>query len=318
MPWSNTLANSAPRPISNCVNNSPRYRIGLTQGDPKGIGPEIVAAAVTHYRDDPDVALVVYGNTAPQSAHSIDDPTAGRLSASYVAHAVADAVAGTIDAIVTAPIHKGRWRAAGITAPGHTEYLAQCVSTTQPPATRMLFWTDALRIALVTTHLPLHAVPAAITPVALRTTIVMTRDFLRRYADCSTPRLACLGLNPHAGENGLLGTEERETIIPTLGRLRAEGLSIDGPFPADSFFARDKARGTYHAVIAMYHDQGLIPIKTLDPHGAVNVTMGLPFLRTSVGHGTADDIAGTGRADPASLFAAIETALGLLTRGHQT
>lgn len=307
------MANSAPRPISNCV-NSPRYRIGLTQGDPKGIGPEIVAAAVEHYRNDPDVELVVYGETSLRSPHSIDDSTAGRLSASYVAHAVADAVAGTIDAIVTAPIHKGRWRAAGITAPGHTEYLAQCVSATQPPATRMLFWTDAVRVAFVTTHISLRAVPAAITPAALRTTIMMTRDFLRRYADCPAPRLACLGLNPHAGENGLLGAEERETIIPTLERLRTEGFHIDGPFPADSYFAHHASRGTHHAVIAMYHDQGLIPIKTLDPHGAVNVTMGLPFLRTSVGHGTADDIAGTGRADPASVFAAIETARRLFAK----
>lgn len=298
--------------------SDPRYRIGLTQGDPKGIGPEIVAAALEKYRDHQHVELTLYGETSLRAPDSIDDTIAGRLSASYVAHAVTDAVAGKIDAIVTAPIHKGRWRAAGITAPGHTEYLAQCISATQPPATRMLFWTDALRIAFVTTHLPLHAVPTAITPAALRTTIMMTRDFLRRYADCLTPRLVCLGLNPHAGENGLLGAEERETIIPTLERLRAEGLQIDGPFPADSFFARHATRGTYHTIIAMYHDQGLIPIKTLDPHGAVNVTMGLPFLRTSVGHGTADDIAGTGRADPTSLYAAIETAQRLLTRGHHT
>lgn len=292
-----------------------RYRIGLTQGDPKGIGPEIVATALAHYRAHPAIDLVLYGDSALQGpTQTMGDRAAGRLSAAHVATAVADALAHRIDAVITAPIHKGRWRAAGITAPGHTEYLAQCVCAQQPPATRMLFWTPHLRVVLATAHLPLSAVPTALTPAVLRTTAALTMQFLQRNAGIATPRLACLGLNPHAGEGGMLGTEEEEIIRPTLRQLRTQGLPIDGPFPADSFFARraPASRASYDAVIALYHDQGLIPIKTLDPHGVVNITLGLPFVRTSVGHGTAEDIAGAGKADPTNLLAVIDTTYHLL------
>ncbi len=290
-----------------------RYRIGVTQGDPKGIGPEIVAGAVRAFRGSETMELVVFGDPALTGPNRLlDEATAGRMSAGYVAQAVEAAVAGRIDAIVTAPIHKGRWHAAGIGCAGHTEFLPQCVNATHPPITRMLFWSPAVRIVCVTTHVPLRDVSTLITPERIRTTILLTQDFFRQFTH-RAPRLACLGLNPHAGESGLLGREEIDTIIPTLNALRADGVTIDGPFPADSFFARH-APQHYDAVIAMYHDQGLIPIKTLDPHGAVNITMGLPFLRTSVGHGTADDIAGTGRGDPRNLCAAIETAQHLLAQ----
>lgn len=285
-------------------------RIGLTQGDRRGIGPELCSAALRHYADHPTIRLQLFGDPtldAPDRTRS--DRALGLCSAALVRDAVVAAQQQQIDAIVTAPINKQRWHTADIPAPGHTEWLAQCVDPISPPPTTMLFWSTHLRVALATLHLPLHRVSAALTADQLARTIRHTHDFLTRVLH-RPPHLACLGLNPHAGEAGLLGDEEIRVIAPTLARCNTAGIDIRGPFPADTYFAH---RATEHdAVIAMYHDQGLIPIKALAPHTAVNITLGLPILRVSPGHGTAEAIAGTGRADPRNFFAAIDTAAYLI------
>jgi 4-hydroxythreonine-4-phosphate dehydrogenase len=292
-----------------------RVCIGLTQGDPKGIGPELCATALDHFARDPEIMLRLYGDpTRDGPMHALTDAAAGAQAARWVTQAAHDIQRGEIAALVTAPIHKGRWHAAGITAPGHTEFLARCVSPESPPDTRMLFVAGTMRIALITCHLPLAHVPAALTPESIRTTVVLTMDALRQWWDIATPRLALLGLNPHAGEDGLLGSEEQTIFRPLCTELRASGLAIDGPLAADGLFAHAAAR--YDAIIACYHDQGLIPIKMLAPHAAINITMGLPFIRTSVGHGTADDIAGRGMANPDNLLAAIRLAASLHQRGE--
>ncbi|MBI4239358.1 MAG: 4-hydroxythreonine-4-phosphate dehydrogenase PdxA [Deltaproteobacteria bacterium] len=290
-------------------------RIGLTQGDPKGVGPELCARALAHFAKTPHCTLHLYGDpqrTGPDT--QLSDGEAGRLSAMWIAHAVQDCRDGRLDALVTAPINKSRWHSAGIRAPGHTEFLATLAAPTNPPDTRMLFLAPRLRIVLLTTHVPLQAVPALITAENIRRTVETTQQFFTKYLGLRAPRIACLGLNPHAGEAGLLGTEELQIISPTLETLRRDGVTIDGPFPADTYFAWNRqanAAPPHDIVLAMYHDQGLLPIKTLDPLHAVNVTMGLPFLRVSPGHGTAESIAGTGRVDATNFFAAIETALTL-------
>ncbi|MBI2343058.1 MAG: 4-hydroxythreonine-4-phosphate dehydrogenase PdxA [Deltaproteobacteria bacterium] len=292
--------------------------IGITQGDPKGIGPEIVATAAVRFHADPTMRLTIYGDrerTGPD--WHMPDATAGRISADAVNRAVDDLRHGRIDAVVTAPINKARWRAAGIPAAGHTEWLAALANPAQPPQTRMLFVAGRLRIALATAHIPLQDVPGHLTVERLRETVTITAAFLQQRLHIPRPRLACLGLNPHAGEGGLIGREEFSTIAPTVAALQAAGLDIAGPFPADGFFRHWHSGTPYDAVIALYHDQGLIPIKMLAPTEAVNVTMGLPFVRTSVGHGTAEDIAGTGRADPSNLCAAIRLA-AQLARGRLT
>lgn len=285
-------------------------RIGLTLGDPKGVGPELCAAALAHFAGHAEIQLQCYGRENGLTAQpALADAEAGRRSAAYVAAAVRDLVAHRIDSLVTAPIHKARWQAAGIPAMGHTDYLATLVHPAAPPATHMLFYSEHLHlgVALVCDHVPLAAVPHAVTPEHLTQTVQLTHDFFVRWHG-RPPRLACLGLNPHAGEAGRFGPEERECIIPTLETLRRRGIVIDGPFPADTFFGwvLPAATPPYDAVIAMYHDQGLLPIKTLDPQGTVNVTLGLPFVRTSPAHGTADDA--VGRADPRSMIAAVQLA----------
>lgn len=305
-------------------------RIALTQGDPHGIGPEICAAALARYGD----RLMLCGDTSLNGPNTqITAQEAGARSAQYVRDAVAHVQSGRCSAIVTAPINKAHWHAAGITAPGHTEFLAQCVDAANPPKTHMLFWTEEMRVALTTLHTPLRAVAEQITSHAIRDVALATHVFLQQHENIANPRLACLGLNPHAGEDGLLGWEEQEIIAPAILQLQQQGIDIDGPHSADTFFGwvhqhasthfrpselcsrtshvPRPTKDRYDCVIAMYHDQGLIPIKTLYPNRAVNVTMGLPFIRTSVGHGTAEDIAGSGQADPRNLFAAIECALAL-------
>lgn len=285
-------------------------RIGITQGDPKGVGPELVAAALAKYARRPGVVLRGYGDPTLRGPNlSLDDAEAGKRSAVYVAAAVRDVLAGTLDAIVTAPINKQRWQLAGIPVPGHTEWLAHCVDERNPPPTRMLAVSPRWKVALATLHVPLADVPRALTPDVLAQTCRLTHAFLQTRYNIPLPKLAVLGLNPHAGENGRLGHEERETIVPVLDALRREGICAQGPFPADTFFARHD--GAFDGVVAMYHDQGLIPVKTLDAVHTVNVTMGLPFVRTSVGHGTGEDIAGKGIADPQNLCAAIELAITL-------
>ncbi|HRP96975.1 MAG TPA: 4-hydroxythreonine-4-phosphate dehydrogenase PdxA, partial [Rhodocyclaceae bacterium] len=209
--------------------------------------------------------------------------------------------------MVTAPVHKAVINDAGIAFSGHTEYLAQRTRTARVV---MMLVGGGMRVALATTHLPLAAVPAAITPTLLDETLrILHRDLVQRFG-LAAPRILVAGLNPHAGEGGHMGREELDVMIPVLDQLRTEGMALIGPLPADTLFVpHTLARGD--AVLAMYHDQGLPVLKHASFGGGVNVTLGLPIVRTSVDHGTALDLAGSGRADPGSLFAAIELAIEL-------
>jgi 4-hydroxythreonine-4-phosphate dehydrogenase len=217
---------------------------------------------------------------------------------------------GYFSAMVTAPVHKGAINDAGIAFTGHTEYLAAATNTARVV---MMLVGGGLRVALATTHLPLKEVSAAIDHASLTATLRIVVDDLRTKFGIPTPKIAVCGLNPHAGEGGYLGTEERDIITPVIDALLTEGLQVYGPYPADTIFVPAHAEG-YDAIVAMYHDQGLPVLKRASFGHGVNVTLGLPFVRTSVDHGTALDLAGTGRADPGSLFAAVELAVELSSR----
>lgn len=212
---------------------------------------------------------------------------------------------GEASALTTLPINKKALKdGAGFRFPGHTEYLAHLAGV---ETVVMMLACPALRVVPATIHIPLSEVPAALSARLLTDTIRITHDAMRRDFGIAAPRIAIAGLNPHAGEGGTMGSEEDSLITPVIAALRAEGLTLSGPHSADTMFHAG-ARAQYDAAIAMYHDQALIPIKTIDFAGGVNVTLGLPFIRTSPDHGTAFDIAGTGRADPTSLIAALEMA----------
>ncbi len=240
--------------------------------------------------------------------------TLDRGNAPYVLDTLRAAVAGCLDktfaALITGPVHKGVIADAGIAFSGHTEFLAELTHTPQPV---MMLMTPGLRVALVTTHLPLCKVSQAITRPRLAAVLrVLHHDLATRFG-ITQPRILVCGLNPHAGEGGHLGNEERDVIEPVLTALRAEGLRLTGPLPADTLFTPKNLEAA-DAVLAMYHDQGLPVLKYQGFGNAVNITLGLPILRTSVDHGTALDLAGTGRADAGSLTAALHTALDLLKR----
>lgn len=217
---------------------------------------------------------------------------------------------GYFAAMVTAPVHKGAINDGGIPFTGHTEYLAATTGT--PRVVMMLVGAD-LRVALATTHLPLKDVPGAIDADGLEATLRIVERDLRDKFGIARPRIAVCGLNPHAGEGGYLGSEENEIITPVIDALLADGMQVYGPFPADTIFVPRHA-SEYDAILAMYHDQGLPVLKRASFGGGVNVTLGLPLVRTSVDHGTALDLAGTGRADAGSLFAAVELAIELASR----
>jgi 4-hydroxythreonine-4-phosphate dehydrogenase len=224
--------------------------------------------------------------------------------------AVHGCLAGYFAAMVTAPVHKGAINDGGIPFTGHTEYLAASTGTARVV---MMLVGGGLRVALATTHLPLRDVPAAIEAQSLKTTLRIVAEDLRGKFGIARPRIAVCGLNPHAGEGGYLGSEENEVITPVIDALLAEGMQVYGPFPADTIFVQSHA-ADYDAILAMYHDQGLPVLKRASFGAGVNVTLGLPLIRTSVDHGTALDLAGTGRADPGSLFAAVELAIELAAR----
>jgi 4-hydroxythreonine-4-phosphate dehydrogenase len=210
--------------------------------------------------------------------------------------------------MVTAPVHKGIINDAGVPFTGHTEFLAELTATNQVV---MMLVGGGMRVALATIHLPLRAVPDAITRDGLENVIrILHHDLARRFG-IPQPRIFVAGLNPHAGEGGHLGTEEIDTIIPVLEKLRREGMHLTGPLPADTMFSQHNIRNC-DAFLAMYHDQGLAVLKHASFGGGVNVTLGMPIIRTSVDHGTALDLAGTGKADAGSLYAAIELAMGLV------
>ncbi|WP_413870394.1 4-hydroxythreonine-4-phosphate dehydrogenase PdxA [Albidovulum sp.] len=310
--------------------------IALTCGDPSGIGPEIAAKARLRLGADlpffwigdpahlpqgtrwteiarPADAARVTGDALPVLRH--DFPAAaqpGRPAPenaasviAVIARAVALCMGGEAAAVCTLPINKKALKdGAGFAFPGHTEYLAHLAGVRQVV---MMLACEALRVVPVTIHIPLADVPRALTADLLAATIRITREGLMRDFGLDEPRLAVAGLNPHAGEGGAMGGEDAALIAPVVEGLRAEGFAIAGPLPADTMF-HPAARARYDAAICMYHDQALIPIKTLDFAGGVNVTLGLPFVRTSPDHGTAYDIAGRGRADPSSLIAALRLA----------
>jgi 4-hydroxythreonine-4-phosphate dehydrogenase len=224
--------------------------------------------------------------------------------------AISGTAQGEFAAMVTAPVQKSVINDAGVRFTGHTEYLAERTNAPQPV---MLLVADTLRVALATTHLPLRAVSDAITPELLDTTLRIVHDDVRRLWGVPRPRIAVCGLNPHAGESGHLGHEDRDVIAPAVARARVAGMLVDGPLPADTVFVA-RNLSNYDVVLAMYHDQGLPVLKHAGFGHAVNVTLGLPIVRTSVDHGTALDLAGTGRADAGSLLAAVRLALEFARR----
>jgi 4-hydroxythreonine-4-phosphate dehydrogenase len=320
--------------------------IALTPGEPAGIGPDLCVALA----EPPDgVRIVAVADPAllksraallgkpltllpydpnrlrsaprPGTLEVLSVPLAAKVecghldpaNATYVLkaleRAVEECLSGRFAALVTGPVHKGVINAAGIPFSGHTEFLAERLGAPTPV---MMLTARDLRVALVTTHLPLRAVSDAITATRLKCVIRVLHQALRERMGIQRPRILVCGLNPHAGEGGHLGVEEIEIIAPALADLRTEGMDLTGPVPADTAFTLQRL-ATADAVLAMYHDQGLPVLKHLGFGGAVNITLGLPIIRTSVDHGTALDLAGTGRADPTSLKLAVRTAYELAT-----
>lgn len=319
-------------------------RIALTTGEPAGIGPDLCIQLAQQKQQaqliaiaDPDLLRrrsrqlnlpVTLNETDLSEAAAIAEPgslfylpvklaekvIAGQLNPAnsrYVLETLQLALDGSLDgrfdAIVTAPVHKGVINDAGFEFSGHTEFFADGAGV---PKVVMMLATDNLRVALATTHLPLTAVSDAISRDSLAQIITIINDSLQRQFGIRKPRIAVCGLNPHAGEGGHLGREEIEIIQPLIDRFQAEGLAVSGAWPADTIFNRDKL-ASYDVVLAMYHDQGLPVLKHHGFGKAVNITLGLPFIRTSVDHGTALDLAATGRASTTSLQAAVDMALNM-------
>jgi len=245
------------------------------------------------------------------------DATSAPAALAAINRAVADVGAGVAAAVVTNPVAKAVLYRAGFAEPGHTEYLAKLAqgASAEPVHPVMMLWSPELAVVPVTIHLPLREVVARLsTDLIVRTGRIVAHDLTARFG-IARPRLVVAGINPHAGEDGALGREDLDLVCPAVERLRADGIDARGPLPADTMF-HAAARAGYDAALAMYHDQALIPIKTLAFDHAVNVTLGLPFVRTSPDHGTAFDIAGSGRADPSSLVAALALAARLAARSQ--
>jgi 4-hydroxythreonine-4-phosphate dehydrogenase len=299
--------------------------IAVTSGEPAGIGPEICTALFdspagarlvligdrallerTAGRSLPEENVLHVPLEAPVRPGTLD-PVNARYVLALLDAGIDGCLSGRFDALVTAPVHKGVINDAGTPFSGHTEYLAERTGTPLPV---MLLVGGELRVALATTHLPLAQVSAALTAARLGGVLRVLDADLREKFGIAAPRTLVCGLNPHAGEGGHLGREEIEVIAPTLERLRAEGLRLTGPVPADTAFLPSQV-ADHDAVLAMYHDQGLPVLKRASFGEAVNVTLGLPIVRTSVDHGTALDLAGTGRADPGSLRAAVRLAAAI-------
>ena len=314
--------------------------LAITLGEPAGIGPDIVASALQNpsahrrivigcattlkaraqqlglamnlvdYGDDPDDTASIEIIDCPTDAAVIPGTLNTANAASVLQsleRAAHGALRGEFDAIITAPVQKSVINDAGVPFSGHTEFFADMAGV---PKVVMMLVAGSLRVALVTTHLPLNAVPTAITSQAITETLHITQRDLQQHFGIANPRLAVLGLNPHAGEGGHLGREEIEIITPCVEQLKNQGFDLLGPLPADTAF-QPLILDQVDAVIAQYHDQGLPVLKYAGFGEAVNVTLGLPFIRTSVDHGTALDLAGTGRAKTGSFSAAFELAATL-------
>ena len=329
--------------------------IGITMGDPTGIGPEIIVKALSMEEPFQACRPIVFGDLEvlsrairiqklsvtieviekipeggflpgkifllPVSRLDITslrfgkpDRACGEAMVRYIEEAVKWVRKGAVDAITTCPINKQAMNSAGFSFPGHTELLGHLA---QASPVAMMFLGSKWKIVLVTTHLALKDVSRSITASRILSTLRLTDEGMKKYFGIPRPKLAVLGLNPHCGEEGLLGEEEKREVIPAIAEARSLGMDVEGPFPADSFFSLSSG-GAFDAVVSMYHDQGLIPMKMLDFREAVNFTLGLPFIRTSVDHGTAYDLAGKGLADPTNLIKAILLASNLakLKRNH--
>ena len=309
--------------------------IALTCGEPGGVGPELAVAAraalpdldmvwigdprhlpkgsAYQLVDAPHQSSEVPAGVLPVLAHpfaaenppGVLVPDNARGVIEVIERAVGLAMSGAVGAVCTAPLHKKALKdGAGFAFPGHTEFLAHLAGVERVV---MMLASPLLRVVPVTIHIPLSDVSTALTPTLLEETIRVTHAGLIRDCGLARPRIAVAGLNPHAGEGGAMGDEETRIITPVLDRLRDEGMAIVGPMSADTMF-HARARAGYDVAVCMYHDQALIPIKTLDFDGGVNVTLGLPFIRTSPDHGTACDIAGRGLARPDSMIAALRLA----------
>jgi 4-hydroxythreonine-4-phosphate dehydrogenase len=283
------------------VPDSVKPRIAITSGDPSGIGPEIAARAAADSRVIAVCDPVVYAHERPIPFRPGElSAAAGRAAYDLVVRAADDATNGRVDAIATAPINKEAFRLAGLPWNGHTDLLAHLTGARH---VAMLFYAEAFSVVLATVHIKLADVPGALTRSSLEATVELTARELPRLG-VPRPRIAVAALNPHAGEHGLFGCEEAMVIAPAVAACRAKGVDVSGPFPADTVFVRAH-RGEFDVVVACYHDQGLIPVKLVAFGHAVNVTLGLPIVRTSVDHGTAFDIAGKGLADPESMIGAV-------------
>ena len=306
--------------MSKPVETGPDAPILLTMGEPAGIGPEIAVAAYKelgrrigdhplYLVGDPDVfesagfdwGVVVPTNASATRVPGKPDPGNAAAVIEAIEISVKSALAGGAAAIVTAPINKAVLMKSGFGFPGHTEFLAHLTNT---PRAVMMLASERLRVVPLTIHMPLRDVPRAITTEAIVEQGMIVLKALKRDFAIRRPRLAVAGLNPHPGE---FGDEDMRVIAPAVEALRARGHDVRGPLPADTLF-HEEARKSYDAALCMYHDQALIPIKTLSFWDGVNVTLGLPIVRTSPDHGTAFDIAGTGKADARSMIAAIEMA----------
>ncbi|MEX2127189.1 MAG: 4-hydroxythreonine-4-phosphate dehydrogenase PdxA [Xanthobacteraceae bacterium] len=321
--------------------------LALTLGEPAGVGPELAlvlwarrtvlnvppflllgdpALLAARARliglnakiaeADPDEAVARFASALPMqplgmtatAAPGRPDATSARIVRAAIEQGVALVQSGSASALVTNPIAKSVMQQAGFAFPGHTEFLAHLAGAARPV---MLIWSEELAVVPVTIHVPFADVPRLLTAdLIVETGRIVARDFARRFGIVK-PRLAVCGLNPHAGEHGMLGREEEEIIRPAIARLTADGIAASGPWSADTLFHRE-ARQRYDVALGMYHDQVLVPAKTLAFDRAVNVTLGLPFVRTSPDHGTAFDLAGTGKADPSSLLAALRLAQRLV------
>lgn len=296
-------------------------RIAVTMGDPSGIGPELIRVAWRALRetgpsffavgdpaliDAPGLRIEPVALGAP-ALPGKPNPANARATIGAIETAVGMALAGEADAVVTCPINKAALYATGFAHPGHTEFLSALTGGARPV---MMLTCPRLSVVPVTIHTSLRAAIEALNMEEIVAVCRVTAAALRWDWGIGAPRLAVAGLNPHAGEGGAMGDEEARIIEPAIEALRAEGIDAKGPYPPDTMFTPE-ARARYDVAIGMYHDQVLIPLKTLDMHNGVNVTLGLPIIRTSPDHGTAYDIAGTGRADPSSLIAAIRLAARL-------
>jgi len=332
--------------MTNQINPLPR--VGITMGDPAGIGPEIAVSAAVHPEVRAVCRPVLIGDeavlqpwvarrgagrrvlllgasesvpiatedlviiTPPPTEEinsiqiAVDQPIAGRAAAAAIQSAVTSCLAGKLEAMATAPISKASLALAGIGFPGHTEFIAHLTGCDD---FAMAFISPQLRVALLTTHLALVEVSPSVRREPLVRLIRLVDRELKSFG-LTQPRLALAGINPHAGEGGLFGQEEIREMAPAISQCQAEGINVAGPFPGDTIFLR-AVRGEFDLVISCYHDQGLIPVKCFSFGEAVNVTLGLPVIRTSVDHGTAFDIAGKGVADESSLVAAIRLAADL-------